>query len=164
MKRFAQVLIVAAIAFASYQTGQQRGVEYGKTLAPIGGNMTFAYDDGEGWDLNFVAMATDQQVQTYVNERLRVRAEQFRALVNACRDDKLAIEDIYQNVAQQNPTWTDNRTDGPPSLLDSQDVLVYNTVLTRFLNFVDGTLTDQTKNEFGVQWPVFQQACVRSVN
>lgn len=111
-----------------------------------------------------MAIATDQQVQTYVNERLRVRAEQFRSLVNACRDDKLAIEDVYAHCVQQDPTWEDNRTDGPPTLLSVQDVLVYNTILFMFLALVDGTLTDQNKGEFSVQWPVFQQACVRAVN
>lgn len=110
-----------------------------------------------------MAIATDQQVQTYANERIRVRAEQFRSLVNACRDDKLAIEDVYAACAQQNPTWADNRTDGPPTLLTPQDVLVYNTVLFMFLALADGTLTNENKAEFGAQWPVFQQACVHGL-
>lgn len=110
-----------------------------------------------------MAIATDQQVQTYVNERLRVRAEQFRALVNACRDDKLAIEDVYAHAIQGSPTWVDSRTDGPPTLLTPQAVLSYNTVLFMFLALVDGTLTDGNKAEFHDQWPVFQAACVRPV-
>lgn len=172
MKRFAQALVVVAIAFASYQTGQQRGVEYGKTLAPISGNMTFAYDDGEGWDLNFVAQANDAQMQQYANERIRVRAEQFRALVNACRDDQAAIDDIYDRAVNGDP-WADNRTDGPPTLLDQQDMLVYNTVLYQFLKIIDGTETG-TEQEIANQraayvadlranWDQFQAACVRSV-
>lgn len=110
-----------------------------------------------------MAIATDQQVQTYANERIRVRAEAFRKLVAQCRDDKLAIEDVFEACAQQSPTWIDNRTDGPPSLLTPQDVLVYNTMLFMFLALVDGTLTDQNKSEFSASWPQFQAACVRSV-
>ena len=110
-----------------------------------------------------MAVATDQQVQTYANERIRVRAEQFRALVNACRDDKLALEDVYAACVQQNPTWTDNRTDGPPVLLTPQDVLTYNTILFMMLALVDGTLTNENKAEFAANWATFQQACVRSV-
>jgi hypothetical protein len=80
-----------------------------------------------------VAIATDQQVQQFVNERLRVRAEQVRDLINAIIDDKAAIDDVYAACSQATPTWTDNRTDGPPVLLTPSDVLAYNSYITNLL-------------------------------
>ncbi len=77
--------------------------------------------------------ATDQQVQQYVNERIRVRAEQCRALLNAMLDDKAAIDDVYAACAAQSPTWTDSRTDGPPHLLGPNDVLAYNSFITALI-------------------------------
>lgn len=107
--------------------------------------------------------ATDQQVQQYVNERIRPRAEQFRAVVNACRDDKAAINDVYAAVVQADPTWSDDRPDGPPRLLTPQDVLVYNSVITLFLKVIDGTATAQDITDLSANWSVFQSACVRPV-
>lgn len=80
-----------------------------------------------------MAVATDQQVQQFVNERIRVRAEQCRALLTSMLDDKAAIDDVYAACAQANPTWTDNRTDGPPHLLGPQDVLAYNSFITALI-------------------------------
>lgn len=107
--------------------------------------------------------ATDQQVQTYVNERIRPRAEQCRALVNSLRDDKAAIDDVYAAVVQAEPTWADNRNDGPPKLLTPQDVLVYNAVISLLLKCVDGTATLQDVSDLHANWPVFMSACVRPV-
>lgn len=42
--------------------------------------------------------ANDQQMQQFVNERIRVRAEQFRALINSCRDDVAAIDACVRAV------------------------------------------------------------------
>lgn len=157
MRLFAQVALLVAVAFASYQTGYQQ--------APVVHSF--------GSDISFVAQANDAQMQQYANERIRVRAEQFRALVNACRDDQQAITDIYDRAAN-GAAWADNRTDGPPTLLDQQDMLVYNTVLYQFLKIIDGTETG-TEQEIANQrsayvgdlranWAQFQAACVRSVN
>lgn len=61
--------------------------------------------------------ATDVQVQNYSDSRVRPRAEEIRALYLACKDDKAAIDDVYTALTEQSPTWSDNRTDGPPHLL-----------------------------------------------
>ena len=107
-------------------------------------------------------VATNQQVQTFVNERIRPRAEQFRALVALCADDKIAIEDIY--AAAVAPTdWTDQRTDGPPHLLSLNDTLTYNSIITLFAKFKAGTATAQDSIDFAANWPVFQRACVRAI-
>lgn len=108
--------------------------------------------------------ATDQQVQQYVNERLRPRAEQFRALAIACADDKASITDVFDACEPpENATWEDTRTDGPPHLLGPQDVLVYNSIITTFAKVIAGTATAQEITNFASDWAVFQQACVRPV-
>jgi len=101
-----------------------------------------------------LAIATDQQVQTYVNERLRVRAEQIRSLVIAMQDDKASIDDIYAATTQPNPTWTDNRTDGPPHLLVPTDVPSFNAIITDILT----AITEHS------EYPNLLKACVRPVN
>lgn len=111
-----------------------------------------------------MAAATDQQVQQYVNERLRVRAEQFRAINNALNDDKLALNDVYDACDPPNEaTWTDDRNDGPPRLLTAQDVLVYNTIISMWQKFRDGTATLDDVAAFAANWATFQTACVRAV-
>lgn len=107
--------------------------------------------------------ATNQQVQVYCDSRIRPRAEQFRALAIACADDKLAIEDVYQNVVDAESTFEDSRTDGPPSLLTRQDVLVYNSIISIYAKIIAGTATAQDVIDFAANWPVFQAACVRGV-
>lgn len=109
-----------------------------------------------------MAQATDQQMQTYADERVRVRAEQARALVASMRDDKAALDSIYDRAAN-GAAWDDNRTDGPPKLLTSQDMLVYNSVATLLLKCVDGTATLDDVSQLAANWAVFQSACVRPV-
>jgi hypothetical protein len=109
-----------------------------------------------------MANATDQQMQQYCDQRIRVRAEECRALVNSLRDDKASIDDAYAR-ASGGTAWTDARTDGPPKLLASQDVLTYNAVVTLLLKCVDGTATVQDVADLHSNWSVFQSACVRPV-
>ena len=99
-----------------------------------------------------MAAATNAQVQAFVDQRVRPRCEQIRALVLAMQDDIAALGDIYANLTN-NPTWVDNRTDGPPHLLTANDVLAYNT-------FVNDANTAMSKD---VQYPVVLAACVRPV-
>jgi len=106
--------------------------------------------------------ASDSQVQAYADQRIRVRAEQFRALINACRDDKAAIDSIYDRCANGAP-WTDARTDGPPKLLASQDVLTFNAFISLFLACVDGTAQTADVGQFHSNLAPFQAACVRPI-
>lgn len=110
-----------------------------------------------------MAQATDQQMQTFANERLRVRAEQLRLIVNEMRDDKAALDSVYDRAAN-GAAWNDARTDGPPKLLGSQDILVYNSVVTLLLACIDGTATLQNIADLHANWPVFQAACARPVS
>jgi malonyl CoA-acyl carrier protein transacylase len=52
-------------------------------------------------------------------------------------------------------------TDGPPTLLDQTDMLVYNAVATLLLKCIAGTATAQEVSDLAANWSVFQGACVR---
>lgn len=114
-----------------------------------------------------MSQATDQQMQHYADERIRVRAEQFRALVNACRNDYQQIGDVFDRAAN-GAAWNDGRTDGPPHLMTSQDVLRYNTIIVMFLRLIDNAANDSdriaTVTDFSANWSAFQTACVRPIN
>lgn len=80
-----------------------------------------------------VMPATDQQVQQFVNERVRPRAQQIRALLLSMEDDKSAIDDVYAALNVQSPTWNDQRSDGPPHLLTPANVLGWNAFITAII-------------------------------
>lgn len=81
--------------------------------------------------------ATNEQVQAYVEQRVRPRCEQIRALYLQCKDDKAAIDDVYANLID-NPNWADTHTGNPPHLLTPADVLSWNAFVTGFIAFVEG--------------------------
>lgn len=110
-----------------------------------------------------MAQATDQQMQTFANERVRVRAEQLRTAINALRDDKAALDAVYDRAAN-GAAWNDARTDGPPKLLASQDMLVFNSVASLLLACIDGTAVTGDVQQLHANWPVFQAACVRPIS
>lgn len=97
--------------------------------------------------------ASDQQVQSFVDTRIRVRAEAIRALEVAMSDDIASIDDVY-NALANNPTWEDNRTDGPPHLMTPSDVLAINS----FLHDIRDAIVNNA------QYPIVQKACVRPVS
>jgi hypothetical protein len=111
--------------------------------------------------------ATDVQMQTYADQRIRVRAETFRALVNSSTDDKNNITDEYARASSA-IAWADARTDGPAHLLQAgnnanpDDFLNYNALITTFLALIAGTASPTEVAAFPGQWAVFQRACVRS--
>jgi hypothetical protein len=97
-------------------------------------------------------MATNAQIQQYVNERTRVRAEQIRALVNSLNDDIAAIDDVYAELNGAHD-WEDTRTDGPPHLLIGSDVLGIHSF----------NVAIRDAMEAHGQYPVVLKACVRPV-
>jgi hypothetical protein len=109
-----------------------------------------------------MAVASDEQMQKFTDERIRPAAESFRGGVNKARDDKAAIETVF-NRANGGAAWNDARIDGPPKLAESSDILVYNSIVSLWLKFVDGTATTQDSIDFHANWPIFQQMCVRPV-
>jgi len=107
--------------------------------------------------------ATNEQVQTYVDSRVRQRCEQFRAIYNSCKDDKAAIVDVYANLTD-NPDWIDNRSEGPPHLMTPSDVLAWNAFVTGFISLIEGTFGDVgSANSNAAQWPIITKSCVRPV-
>jgi hypothetical protein len=112
--------------------------------------------------------ATDQQMQTYTSDRVRVFAEAARALLIAARDHKAAIDDVYAR-ANGGALWSDNRTDGPPHLLaagsgaNPDDVLNFNAAVSALIAIIDGTGNDAA-NAAALRgaWPVLMRACVRA--
>lgn len=106
--------------------------------------------------------ATNEQVQQYVNERVRPRSEQIRALYLLCKDDKGSFDDVYANLTDS-PDWTDARTDAPPHLLTPSDVLAWNTFVTGFIALVEGTFNNVSEaNGVSAQYPIIVEACVRA--
>ncbi len=117
-----------------------------------------------------MAEATNAQMQAYADQRVRVRAEQFRDLFLACADDKSAIDDVFARAAGTN-AWADARTDGPPHLLQSansvnpDDMLNFNALISLMAKLQTGTFASQAEaNGFAAQLTVLLRACVRPVN
>lgn len=104
-------------------------------------------------------MATDTQMQAYADQRIRVRAEAFRALLNGFRDDKAAIDSVYERAVSAN-AWNDARGDGPPKLLGNQDMLNFNSFITLLLKLIDTGLTAQEVTDFRAQIAPLLTACV----
>ena len=99
-----------------------------------------------------MAIATDAQVQTFVNEMIRPRCEQIRHLAALITNDLALLDDVYAALTQQNPTWRDVRDDAPPHLLVPNDVLAINTILHEILDAYNNS----------AQKPILLKACVRS--
>jgi hypothetical protein len=98
--------------------------------------------------------ATDEQVQNFTNTRIRPHAELARALAIAFSDDISAIDDVYNALNVQSPTWEDSREDGPPHLLTPSDVLAINS----FLHDIRDAITGHA------QYAIVLKACVRPAN
>jgi len=101
-----------------------------------------------------MAIATDEQVQRFADERIRVRAEQVRDLLNAINDDIAGIDSVYAALTQPEPTWADDRADGPPNLLSVNDVLAINACMHDLQTAISGN----------ANLAVLLKACVRPVN
>lgn len=67
--------------------------------------------------------ASNTQVQQYVNERMRPRAEQLRALYLAIKDDQAVIDDVYANVSDGASTFV-NKNEGGAQWSVIQDACV----------------------------------------
>jgi hypothetical protein len=118
-------------------------------------------------------IATDVQMQTFANERIRPFAEQFRNILAAARDNKSVIDDIYARATENPGTqWNDARTDGPPHLLKSgydnttpanpDDMLNFNSFIAALCDIIDGVGTDATNAAtLRTNWAVLVDACVR---
>ena len=97
-------------------------------------------------------MASDQQIQNWVDQRVRPRCETTVALVAAYDEDRAEVDDIYQTL-NDNPTWTDNRTDGVPHLAIPSDILAENAFEEDVRTFMKAHAS----------WPVIERLCVRQI-
>lgn len=96
--------------------------------------------------------ASNSQVQTFVNDRMRPHCEDVRDTVLRLDDDIAHMDDVYANLTNS-PNWTDQRLDSPPILLSPNDVLAFNSFIH--------DIRDAIKNHSA--WPVIQKACVRGL-
>jgi hypothetical protein len=106
-----------------------------------------------------VAQATNGQMQSYADQRIRVRAQTWRNFIAALRDDKAGIDSVYERAVSAN-AWSDARSDGPPKLLANQDILSYNSFITLLLKLVDTGLTAQEVTDLRAQLAPVLTTCV----
>lgn len=113
--------------------------------------------------------ATNAQMQAFSDQRVRPMAEKIRNVFALAADHQSVIDDIYAR-AVSNDRWDDTRLDGTPHLLKSgnsaspDDMLNFNTVLTRLLQFKNGTFANVGEaNEFAALWAVLQDSCVQPI-
>lgn len=116
-----------------------------------------------------MAIATNAQVQTFADQRIRPQSELVRGLLADLQDSKAAIDDVYAACTQPTPTWTDTRTDGPPHLLVPADVPSYNAFITAFIQVLTGSGEDQATKSGLVDsirsaYPTLTKACVRPIS
>src|SRR5437870_3903909 len=95
--------------------------------------------------------ATDTQVQSFVNNYVRIHAERTRALVAAFDAAIAVIDDVYTALNVPAPTWSDQRPDGPPHLAEPADVLGYNGFIHDVRDYIKAH----------GQWPIIQKLCVK---
>lgn len=101
-----------------------------------------------------MAIATNQEVQTYSDTQARPGAEALRSLWHRFTNDKASIGDVYEACTQQSPTWVDGRVDGPPHMATPADMLNYNEVITSFLTWAAGE----------ANWNSVMTLCVKPIN
>lgn len=117
--------------------------------------------------------ATDAQMQSFSDQRIRPFAEAWELLVARAREHKAAIDDAYARATGTNQ-WSDARTDGPPHLLQSgngmnpDDLLNFNSLVTNLISLADSVPTTQADK--AAAWdaitgslPVLSRAVVRVI-
>lgn len=117
-----------------------------------------------------MAAASNAQVQAFVDNNVRPRCEQIRALLIAMETDQTLMGDIYENVNDAGSTWVDKHSGNPPHLLTRTDVLAWNTFLANLIAVIRGTIADGEKTDKGdavdnvsAQLPIMMKGCVRGI-
>lgn len=107
--------------------------------------------------------ATDQQVQNFVNERVRPGCEQFVALLRNIQLTLAQMGDIAENLNAVNPstTWVDIRPDGPPHLATVADIITMGAALQAFFRVINGVGTEADSVTIATAIPTIQSLCVR---
>jgi hypothetical protein len=106
--------------------------------------------------------ASNSQVQRYVDERVRVFAEQVRKAYILAKDHTAAFADVKLNINDPATTWIDDRQDAPPYKLTAADVMQWSQFLTKFISLFEGTFADVADANAGAaKYAKVLQACVR---
>lgn len=82
--------------------------------------------------------ATDTQVQSFVDKFLRPYSDKLCQLLALGQQIVSEIDDVYTAAAEQSPTWSDSRNDGPPHLATPSDVLAMNTLIRDINTAISG--------------------------
>jgi hypothetical protein len=114
-----------------------------------------------------MAEATNSQMQSYCDTRLRPRMESARDLFERAEDDFSAIGEVFERAEGSN-IWNDARIDGPPTLLasggaaDPDFIEQYNIFLIRLNQLKNGTFANVGEaNQVSALYAVLVDACVR---
>jgi hypothetical protein len=114
-----------------------------------------------------VAVATPVQVQHFFDEHVRKRANDLLYLFFVVGLSKSLIDDVF-NFAIGGERYNDNRTDGPPHLLQTgnaaspDDILNFNSAITLILKLLNGEFSSQAEaNGFPALWTELKRAVTR---
>jgi hypothetical protein len=109
-----------------------------------------------------MAIASDPQVQSFCDTTVRPRCAAIRDLYLALQEDKARFDDIYANITQGSPSWTDSGS-ALPHHATTGDILAWNTFITAFIAFVNGTATATDSQNAAAQYPVVRKLCTSSL-
>ena len=101
-----------------------------------------------------MASATNQQIQAFSDNYIRPFCEAARALQMAAANIPASDNDVYAALTQANPTWTDERSDGPPHLMMPSDILAVNAFAAAISSAMTGN----------ANWPVILACCISQVS
>lgn len=114
-----------------------------------------------------MAEATNTQMQTFCDARIRPFAEDMRDIFDKGQDHFSAIGEVFERATSGNE-WMDARTDGPPTMLNSggdadpDDVENFNLILVRLEQLRLGTFANVGEaNQFASLYTVLLRAVVR---
>lgn len=112
--------------------------------------------------------ATNQQVQTFSDFRVRPRCATIALLVQQMQNDMANIGDVYANVSGAS-TWVDGRSDGVPHLATPGDIVNWNGFVTRLLQVITGSIGTDSATALSLvqgiqgQWPIIQELPINPV-
>ena len=104
---------------------------------------------------------SNQQIQTYVDNRVRPSATDIVTWVLRRQSDMANISDIYANLTNS-PTWADENKANAIHTAQPSDVLAWNTFVSQLLDIITGSATDANATLAKVQalqgqWPIIKQ-------
>lgn len=112
--------------------------------------------------------ATNQQVQTYVDSRMRPSCTEIILWVLRRQADKATVDDIYNSLTPS-PTWTDSNPNNSAHAAQPNDVLAWNTFIVNLLQIIAGPAPVVVDNDGGAaaalalvqnvqdQWAIIQK-------